>query len=107
MTTKQQPEIGEVVEKQQPTATRGIRNIDRPGRPHPFGVQWREFDQEKNGVVRKTEFFAKQSERDKKARDLAAMKREGYTATMSREEIASWTAFQAARCLIDSRQIAF
>lgn len=85
-----------VVEKQQPTTTRGIRTIDRPGRPHPFGVQWREFDNDKNQMGRKTEFFEKEAERDKKARGVAAMKREGYTATATREEIASWTAFQAA-----------
>jgi len=96
MTTKRQPESGLVVEKQQPAITGGIRNIDRPGRPHPFGVQWREFDEEKNQMGRKTEFFAKEAERDKRARDLVAMKREGYTSTMTREEIASWTAFQAA-----------
>ena len=64
--------------KKQPAATRGIRTIDRPGRPHPFGVQWREFDQDKNKVTRKTEFFEKEAECDKKARDLAAMKREGW-----------------------------
>lgn len=96
MTTKRQPKSGLVVDKQQPTTTRGVRNIDRPGRPHPFGVQWREFDEEKNQMGRKTEFFAKEAERDKRARDLVAMKREGFTSTMNREEIASWTAFQAA-----------
>ncbi|MBK9989803.1 MAG: hypothetical protein IPP19_03450 [Verrucomicrobia bacterium] len=40
MTTKQQLKTGVVVEKQQPTTTKCIRNIDRPGRPHPFGMQW-------------------------------------------------------------------
>jgi len=51
-TTKRQPKSGLVVDKQQPTTARGVRNIDRPGRPHPFGVQWREFDEEKNQMGR-------------------------------------------------------
>jgi hypothetical protein len=68
MRTKRQPKPGVVVEKQQPTTTRGIHTIDRPGRPHPFGVQWREFD--KNKMGRRTEFYGKEAERDKEVSDL-------------------------------------
>lgn len=46
-------------------------------RRHPFGMEWREFDEEKNQMGRKTEFYGKEAGRDKEARDLAAKKPEG------------------------------
>lgn len=79
---------------------RGIRKLERPGRPKPFAVQWSEprWDPKLKRVCRKvsTEFFADAALRDKRHAALVSQKRAGSLQQASRQEIAEWRAFQAA-----------
>jgi integrase len=80
--------------------TPGVWTVDRPGRPNPFGVQWRErvWSPSRKAEVeeKRTEFFSSASDRDKRRDDLFANKRAGRANDLSREEAHEWRAFQAA-----------
>lgn len=92
--------------KREPTAnqtrtTRGVRELHRPGRPNPFGVQWRE--KVAAGVGQgiatkiKTLFFPTKESRDRKMADLVTMKRGGMMMhSISRAELDDYRAFKAA-----------
>jgi integrase len=91
--------------KEQPNAnrvpTRGVLEIERPGRPNPYGVQWpeQEFDQvtHKSRRVRKTLFFPTTASRDEKARELRDARRSRMmVASVPRDEIANYRAFKTA-----------
>lgn len=80
--------------------TPGVWVVDRPGRPNPFGVQWRErvWDPDKKIEVeeKRTEFFSSASERDKRRAKVFANKQSGRANDLSREEVEEWRAFLAA-----------
>lgn len=87
-------------EDSQPDDARGVWRIDRPGRPNPFGVQWREkvWDEERNVEVTKrpTEFFPSETEREQRYRAIADNKRLGKPSTASRADLRQWQAFLTA-----------
>jgi len=77
----------------------GVWNTpDRPGRPSPYGVQWREtrWDADSKSVRTsvRTEFFKRASDRDARAEELRRDRAAGNLQTVSRQEIAEWRAFQ-------------
>jgi len=82
----------------------GVWNIDRPGRPHPFGVQWREkvWDAALNAgtggerTKTNTEFFDTAEKRDARAAALRKQRKSGAIRTATRGEIEEWQAFKAA-----------
>jgi hypothetical protein len=73
------------------TPPRGIRIIEIPGRPLPWGCQWRVTGQ------RKTKSFASRSKAETFARSLAGeVKREGVAAyRLNEDEAREWRAFRA------------
>lgn len=103
MSTKRQPEClpASTEPPLDPTArTPGVWIIDRPGRPNPFGVQWRErvWDEAKGEEVeeKRTEFFSSASDRDRRRADLFANKATGRSNDLTRAEAQEWRAFTAA-----------
>lgn len=81
-------------------STRGVRRLpDRPGRPNAYGVQWaeREWDETLRREVRrvKSQFFAKEKQRDARFAELVKARREGALRTLSRIEADEWRAFRA------------
>lgn len=82
----------------------GVWHIDRPGRPSPFGVQWREteWDPAAGGGTgaeverRKTKFFETAEKRDAHAANLRRQRKRGTLHTATRFEIDEWRAFAAA-----------
>ena len=78
----------------------GVWDKERPGRPHPFGVQWREttWDAKKNAEVvkTKTEFFDTKEKRDARADALRKQKKKGALVTASRGEIDEFKMFKSA-----------
>lgn len=88
---------------------RGVWRVDRPGRPKPFGVQWREkiFDERLTREVtrRPTEFFASAAERDARLLEIAKDKLEGRSTQLTRAEEAQWRAFQAASAGVPWQQV--
>lgn len=82
----------------------GVWNVDRPGRPNPFGVQWREtlWDPSSNGGLggeterTKTEFYDTIEKRDARASVLRKQRKKGAMHTATRGEIDEWRAFRAA-----------
>jgi hypothetical protein len=82
----------------------GVWTLDRPGRPNPFGVQWRqrEWDNALNAgaggerTKTHTEFFDTEEKRDARAAALRKQKKSGSIVTASRGEIEEWQAFKAA-----------
>ena len=94
MAINKQPESDAVAGKQQPEAvapsdkTGGICILKpRLGRPIRYGEQWREYDPNEKEFVRKTEFFETELGRNKRAVELAKMKREGCMSTATRAQI--------------------
>lgn len=81
-------------------ATPGVWIVDRPGRPNPFGVQWRErvWDDitKAEREEKRTEFFSSASDRDKRRATLYANKLAGRANDLSRDEAQEWRAFTAA-----------
>jgi hypothetical protein len=90
-------------------ATPGVWVIDRPDRPKPFGVQWRErrWDPltKTEKEEKRTEFFSSASERDKRRGRLYADKVAGRTTDLPRDEQEEWRAFKAAAAGLDWRII--
>lgn len=97
MTTGMQPKK-QTIGKQ--GSTRGVQLLFRAGRPSPYGVMWRErvWDEatKREVVQRKSEFFEHEKDRDARATELAAQRREGRMATASRAEVEEFRAFRAA-----------
>lgn len=82
-------------------STWGVRKLERPGRPNPYGVQWheKEFDPGKQRLVSKpkTLFFPTAASRDEKFQEQIKLRRAGMMVqSVSREEIAEYRAFKAA-----------
>lgn len=98
MATDKQPDS-------QPADNRGAWRIDRPGRPKPFGVQWRErvFDERLAREVtrRPTEFFASVSDREHRLSEVIRDKHAGRDLQFTRTEQDQWRAFQAASKGVD------
>jgi site-specific recombinase XerD len=75
--------------------------LERPGRPNPYGVQWRErlFDEKLARLVSrpKTLFFPTKEARDEKAAEMRGLRKAGMlTESVSRADLADFRAFQAA-----------
>jgi hypothetical protein len=88
-------------ERQPDDTVRGVWRLrDRPGRPNPYGVQWREkvwSDRLGREVTKRpSEFFASADERDRRYAEIAQNKRLGKPSAMSRAEIRQWEAFLVA-----------
>ncbi|EIP96830.1 hypothetical protein OpiT1DRAFT_01255 [Opitutaceae bacterium TAV1] len=82
-------------------ASRGVRILDRTGRPNPYGVQWREkivCPRTKTlKSIPKTLFFPTAEARDAKAAQLREDRRNRMVMpSMSREDVAEWQAFKNA-----------
>lgn len=83
--------------EEQPEATKrqrhegGVRVFELRGKKSPYGVQWRV------DGTRKTEFFANDTDRDRRA---VALRKEGRANTLAlvpaRDELTEWHAFKAA-----------
>lgn len=88
---------------------RGVWRIDRPDRPHPFGVQWREkswCERRKREVTRRpTEFFEHAEDREARLRAIGDNKTAGRTSGASREDLRQWAAFQTAAAGVPWQQI--
>lgn len=81
--------------------TRGVRTIDRPNRPNPYGCQWRErvFDAAAGDYVVKvrTQFFSSKTARDSFAGLRAKERRSGMARELlTREETEEYRAIKAA-----------
>lgn len=79
----------------------GVRKLERAGRPNPHGVQWREkiFDEHAGRLVSmpKTLFFPTKAARDEKYNEMLALRRgRMLTASVSREWIDKYRAFETA-----------
>lgn len=95
--------------KRQPK-TKGVWALPaRPGRPKPFGCQWREIvwdEQSKREVARTlSEFFATPQERDARMETIAEDKRRGRMEGISRAELHEWRAFSAAKGAVHWRTV--
>lgn len=93
--------------KREPDANRarrknlGVRKLERPGRPNPYGVQWREkiWSEAKNRLVStpKTLFFPTAASRDAKYNEMLGLRRGRMLVhSVSREEMEEFRAFKAA-----------
>lgn len=94
MASKHEPQIAS-------NANRGVRLLPpRTGRPNPYGVQWSEyvFDPAIRAERRtvRTRFFPSEKECAAFFTDLCRQRREGRAATLTRDEISAWQAFQRA-----------
>jgi integrase len=82
----------------------GVWPFERPGRPNPYGVQWREksWSSKANGGTggeieqKKTEFYDTAEKRDARAAELRKQRKGGTLATATRSEVGEWRAFQSA-----------
>jgi integrase len=89
--------------KREPKATqgsaRGVRRLLRPGRPNPYGVQWRERIVVNGALkaVARTLFFPTAATRDAVFHEKLSLRRAGMLhASVPREEIEQWRAFKTA-----------
>jgi integrase len=79
----------------------GVRRLDRPGRPNPYGVQWKEriFDGAAGKLIPKTKtlFFPTKAARDERYHEQLALRRSGMlTESATRDELTQFRAFLAA-----------
>lgn len=82
-------------------STRGVRYLERPGRPNPFGVQWYEtvFDTatQESRRAAKTMFFPTAESRERKAAEMReAVRSRMVFRSASRAEMEDMRAFKAA-----------
>ena len=68
---------------------RGVRYIESPNRPSPYGVEWRV-----NGE-RQRAFFKRAADRDAKGAELARGRRQGYS-PLDRDQALAWQGFKTA-----------
>ncbi len=85
---------------------RGVRKLERSGRPNPYGVQWREkLFNDVQGMLEtkvKTLFFPTAESRDGKFAELSSLRKSGMmVASLSRRDMDGWRAFRAATNGVD------
>jgi len=96
-----EPDANQSEPKANQKGIRGVRLIERPGRPNPYGVQWREkiWNEKRGRLVSapKTLFFPTSAARDEKAGEMRSLRRgRMLVASISRAEIEEYRAIKAA-----------